>query len=174
MENWTGPKCNHKCLYKRKTDIHATQSHRGGGNMKTEQREMWRYWLWRLEWGSYKWWNDGRYQRLEETRNGFSHRAPGESMALLCQGRHLDFSSAHKDFGILAYRTVGGYIFVVLNQDVVICYSSHGKLIHMTGEFATVILTWSENSLGSVEAALAGKSRGLPSWSLRSLWTQRH
>ena len=75
----------------------------------TEEQAIWRQnWPSRQEWCSYKARDTGSYQMLEEARNRFSPRASGESIDLWAPW----FQPSYNNFGILAWRTVRGYIFV--------------------------------------------------------------
>ena len=96
-----GPKCSHRCPYKRKAE---------GGLDRREVEAMWPQ-RQRLERCSHKPRNAWSHQKLEEVSNGFFPRAFGESTtlpSLPCQ----DKTSV-----------------VVSHPVLVICYGSHRKLI---------------------------------------------
>lgn len=60
------------CLYKREAEQDLMPTHRGEGDVKMVQRDIWRYWPWRLEWYSHKLRNAGSHLKLQEATNWFS------------------------------------------------------------------------------------------------------
>ena len=95
-------------------------------NMRTEQREISIYWPWKLKWYGHKLRNVRSHRKLEETRNRFSTGISGGNAAMPTPC----FWFSDIGFRLLGFRTVGKeFLLFSGTKFVVICYSSHGKII---------------------------------------------